>query len=179
MPHVLSMDQESGNSWIEWFWLKITHEVAMMITTRVIFSIVFRVIIFIFWPSENLLKAWPLRDRVPFQDGSHDCWSEASVRYDVKFCIGLLKCSQDMAAAVPRKNDQEEESVPFFTLPHCHFQCISFIRSKFLSPAHMETRLHFVEARVSKNCENIPRSPQWVHQSGFSRETEPTGHLAI
>ena len=57
-----SMDQESGDSWSEWFWLRITHEVAVMKTTRVIFWIIFRVITFIFWPSHNLLKAWPLRD---------------------------------------------------------------------------------------------------------------------
>ena len=158
-------------SWIEGFWLRITHEVAGMTTTRVI--------IFIFWPSDNL-KAWPLRG-----------WKSASkmvcmtVGWRPQFvmmwnsalgCLNVLKTWQLLSL---EKNDQEEEPVPFFALPHCHFQCISFIRSKSLSPAHMETRLHFMEARVSKNCENISRSLQWVYQSGFSRETEPTGHLSI
>lgn len=169
--------RESGNSWIEWFTIKITHEVAALITTRVIFSVIFRVINsssdhqIIFWRldlSEIESPSKMVRMTVGRRPQFIMMWNSALG------CLNVLKTWQllSLEKMIKRKNQC------LFSLCHTVTSSISFIRSKSLSPAHMETRLHFVEARVSKNCENIPRSPQW-YQSEFSRETEPTGHLSI
>ena len=54
-----------------------------------------------------------------------------------------------------KKKKKKKVIVPFITLPLCHFQCISFIRSKSLSPAHIQERGEFGFIFWKQECQRI------------------------
>ena len=115
----VSVREKTGSSVAGWFWLKVSHKVAIEVSARI-----------------TVIQAW-WGKKTPFQKYSRGCWPELPILSHVGFLIGLLTQGSRPALEQMIMMMQKKGHIALYdqVSSHHHLGLILFIRTKSLSSA--------------------------------------------